>query len=102
MWLVENVSKLVGYGGDAGILAPAKPDCFTSPQEKRTRPSESPEERVKGARVDVSPVSSDVSFVSSTMSSPSVMKFMSSVTSPAGRVEDCKHQFNDIIRNDKT
>ena len=100
MWLVENVSKLVGYGGEAGILAPAKPDGFTSPQEKRTRPSESPEER-KGARVDVSPVSWDVSLVSSTMSSPSVMKFMSSVQSPAGRAEDCKHQFNDIVRNDK-
>ena len=100
MWVLENVSKLVGYGGDAGLLAPAKPDGFTSPQEKRTRPSESPEER-KGARVDVSPVSSDVSLVSSTMSSPSVMKFMSSVQSPAGRAEDCKHQFNDIVRNDK-
>ena len=103
LWLAEKASKLVGFGGGAGLLAPAKPGgVFTPSQEKRIRPSsESPDER-KDARVDVSPVSLEVSPVSSTMSSPSVFKFMSSVQSPAVRAEDCKHQFNDIVRNDKS
>ena len=63
LWLAEKmenvskqVSKLVGYGGDAEPMAPAEADGFTSPQGKRNRSSESPEER-KDARVDFSPAS---------------------------------------------
>ena len=104
MWMLENVSKqvskFVGYGGDAEPMAPAEPDGLTSPQGKRNRSSESPEER-KGARVDFSPVSSDGSLVSSTMSSPSVLGVLSTFASPSGRVVECKHQFSGITRKDK-
>ena len=107
LWLAEKmenvskqVSKLVGYGGDAEPMAPAEADGFTSPQGKRNRSSESPEER-KDARVDFSPVSSDVSLVSSTMSSPSVLGVLSTFASPSARVVECKHQFIGITRNDK-
>ena len=68
-------------------------------QEKRSHSAISTPESSGGrkdARVEGSPGS-----VSSTMASPEIRHWMSSVSSPAKHVEECKHQFNDVVRNDK-